>query len=604
MRSFQAIGGYFSAAKNKITATIQTIWQKDYVQATYQGLFAPIYSRASFQSLVSASQGLQTSLSRTVTENGTYALRALILYFVYYRMVHPTLQKYQDALDDNSWIGSPIQNGLHGIDISLYMAMICYLMTYGWQNSAQNLLLTSAITTTAGNAMKPSSDFKPCDQKECGTVTMARAGLDSGFFYLANRYIVNKASWSITNSMPGVEGKILAFALEAVSIGLPLVEYKFSAVGQCTMHKYKEMLSSYKTYCIMYGASFVTVTWSSYKLLSSISGESNPYIYDAVFSLVFQMYVILAIARETKFPGNDKVNIDIMKWLKWIAEKPLTHRLLKGLLGPLSSFEEFVQSPGAGIAISVYDKEIKRGINSAKGGIQQLRDFQNNRIVTTLRWVNTWFPYQFIPDGVTTACKSVSKTALSRIIRRIDYLLELGRDAEIQRNAQPTTPNQFIVETRDNHFGSSPQEDKKIDETTSLAMLQVTEPYFPRFKTGLLTEEVKPELSHIECKSEIPKEDKQIEPVVATKDLSPEQKFDAILQANVVNVCYFGNDKDREFKKVQSPLNVSQKSATLFAKKEGNIFHGGHQNMSRKQDSLASVTAAIISRTGKARALR
>lgn len=590
MRSFQAIGGYFSTAKQKIKSKIQSFWQRDGVQATYQAFTAPVYSRDSFKSLVRSSEGLQTSLSRAVTENANYAIRSLILYFVYYRMVHPTLNEYQEEAGSNSWIGWSAQGVIQSIDILLYLSMYIYLMTQGWQNSAQNILLTSTITTTAGNAMRPSPDFKRCDAKECGAVTVARAGLDSTFFYLTNRYIVNKISWDISHSVPGLYGKAAAFAIEAISIGLPLVEYKFSAVGQCTMHKYKELLGSYKTYCIMYGASFVSATWGSYKALSWLSGEDNPYIYAAIYSLMFQLYVVLSIARDKKLPGNDHVNIDIMAWLTWIAEKPATKFVLEKLLGDLYSIERFVQSPGAGIAISVYDNEIKQGINSARDGIQQARDLQNNRIVTTLRWVNSWFPYQFIPEGVTTACKSVSKTALSRFIRRIEYVLDIGREAELQRNAEVQPP---VMQEIANHFGLP-----EVKETKSLPMLQAAEPHSPRLNARQ-PEEVKPRVvsEQVEIKPQVLKEDKLVEQKLV------DQKLETIFQTPdiIVNSSYFIESKDTEPKKPKLLTHHSSHGPTLFAKKEDNIFH---RNIPRKQDSLASVTADIISSVARARALR
>lgn len=611
MRSFQ-IGGYFSAAKQKVKSKIQAFWQRDGVQAfwrrdgvqaTYQGLTAPVYSRASFDNLVSSSEDLQTSLSRAFTENANYAIRSLILYFIYYSMVHPTLNEYQEEVGSTSWIGWSAQGVIQSIDTLLYLSMYIYLMTQGWQNSAQNILLTSTITTTAGNAMRPNPDFKPCDAKECGIVTVARAGLDSTCFYLVNRHIVNQISWDITHGVPGLYGKAAAFAIEAVSIGLPLVEYKFS--GQCTMHKYKELLGSYKTYCIMYGASFVSATWGSYKALSWLSGEDNPYIYAAIYSLMFQLYVVLSIARDKKLPGNDHVNVDIIAWLTYFAKQSVTQRVLNFLLGPLTDLEKFVQTPGAGIAIAVYDNEIKQGINSARDGIQHARNFQNNRVVTTLRWVNTWFPYQFIPEGLTKACQSVSKTALSRLLRRVEYLIDIGRDAEIQRNAQVQQP---IHEEIANHF--APPDEKLVqrleeykevrgpNEIKALPMLQAAEPHLPRLNAAQ-PEEVKPRVvpEQVEMKPAAPREDKLVEQKPA------DQKLETIFQTPdiIINSSYFIENKETEPKKPKLLTHHSSQGPTLFAKKEDNIFH---RNIPRKQDSLASVTASIISNVARTRALR
>src|SRR5580700_8515655 len=131
MRSFQAIGGYFSAAKQNVKYNIQSFWQRDGVQAIYQGLTAPVYSGASFIKLVRSSQDLRTSLFRAVIENATFARDALILYIIYYHMVHPAFQESQKQLDSDSWIGSSMQWSIFSIDFSLYMAMVAYLKFKG-----------------------------------------------------------------------------------------------------------------------------------------------------------------------------------------------------------------------------------------------------------------------------------------------------------------------------------------------------------------------------------------------------------------------------------------------------------------------------------------
>lgn len=308
MRSFQVIGGYFSAAKNKVTSAVQSMWKKDSIQAAYQGLTAPIYSSESFQKLVSSSKDIQVFLSRAFFENVTFATHAIISYFIYYRMVHPVLKESENSI-------------VHSIDLSLYMAMICYLVSHGVQNSAHNLLLTDVITDTAAKTMPPNPDLKLCDQKVGN-----RMGRDDILYYLANRYVVNPVSWRISHDIPGPYGKALAFGLEAVSIGLPLVKYKFNTSGRCVFQKYDEMLSHYKTYCIMYGASFVAATWSVYNIVEKIAGEENPYVFDAVFSSMFQLYALLAMAREEKLPGREEKPQSILSLEEKVAVQPPERR--------------------------------------------------------------------------------------------------------------------------------------------------------------------------------------------------------------------------------------------------------------------------------------
>lgn len=312
MRSFQVIGEYFSAAKNKVTSAVQSMWQKDSIQTAYQGLTAPVSSSQSFQKLVSSSKDIQTCLSRAVVENVTFATQAIISYFLYYRVVHPVLQESENSV-------------VYSIDLSFYIAMIGYLISQGLQNSAHNLLLTAAITDTAAKTMTPSADLKPSDQK---AESMTGMGRDDVIYYLANRYVVNPVSWKISHGIPGFCGKALAFGLETLSIGLPLVKYKFRVSGQGNFQQYNELLSHYKTYCIMYGASFVAATWSAYNIAEKLSGEENPYVFDAVFSSMFQLYALLAMAREEKLPAREEKPQSMLPLDEKVAVQPPERRSL------------------------------------------------------------------------------------------------------------------------------------------------------------------------------------------------------------------------------------------------------------------------------------
>lgn len=566
MQSFQVLGGYLSSAKEKITSTAQSIWKSDYVQATWQGLTAPIYSYTTLKSMIVSSEDVETSISRAFKLNAEYVFEAFVSYFVFYNMAQPAMNKWYADQDPDSWAGATIQTGVATANMILYGMMNIYLVRLWLQNTVENFAITSSITYTAGKAMRPSEDFKPCGCS--GGVQVTQSNAESLVYYAGNRYLVTKLSYCITNGVAGVTKRTaLAFGLEAISFGLPLVEYKFSAAGRCTEHRYKDILSSYKTYCFMYGASFVAATWSSYKILAAISGEENPYIYDAVFTFMFQFYALLAISRDKKFPGNDHVTIDFVGWFKYFLETRPAQYALEKFLGNLYSIEKFVQSPGVGLLLSVRDNEIKGGISSIKKGIQQVRDIQSSRIVSTVRWVSNLLPYNVVPEELKNVFKTFSKTAISKLIRKTERYLEMARTKEIQRNAQFMQAT--IIDIED-HFSM---------------------PAAP----GVIAKIQQP-MHHAEKQKQIVT---LAAPVPVVKPAA--QNLDTVLQSAkiVVDSDYFIQDK------VRKPEKTSlHNSSTLFAKKDGDFFSKSHQNMLRKQDSLASVTASIISGVGNSRALK
>ncbi len=544
---FQTLSGYVSAAKNKITSTVKSFWHNDYVQATCQGLAVPIYSYNSVRSLISSSQDVQTAVSRSRVLNTWYAFQALVLYVIYYRMVQPFLQRQQDQQDPASWNNTAIS----GMDWTFYLSMMGYL-NYLWvKNTPQNRIYTATIAKCAGTAMQPSADFKPCDHSR---IAVARADGDSMFFYLVNRYVVTKVSKIISNNIPGYYGKGIAFGLEAASFGWPLVEYKLSAVRQCTEDRYKTYFGNYAPYWIMFGASFVAATWSSSKILSTVSGKENSFIYDALFSYFYQRYILMSIAREKRFPGTEVTTptIDIMAWINYFIET----RPVKFLLGDCYSLEQLVQTQTVALWILAHEDIIKDVINYMRGGIQTVGGIQASRTVATLKWINHLIPYQLIPEQLKALGKSFSKTALNKLLRRIDELLDIARAAESKRSPQP---NPLALEVKEDHFAVVRDEMKPIPNPAWEVVAEEKKPVTP------LPIEFKPSLSE-EKKAVVPL------PIPITQAL------------------------DRSL----GPVPLSKNSAMLFAKKDDKK----KQPVSRQQAAaLALMTASVISKVGRVKVL-
>lgn len=442
MPFFQGLTSYYSSAKNLITSTAQSIWKSDIGQAMWQGFTAPYNNYKSWRDMVNNSEDLRTSNRRSFEFNIGYAMQSLIAYMLYYRAVHADLDDRYKKQDESSWSGTITQTAISTTDNFCWVLINLYLM-HLWLNSiVENFGFTSAITSDASKAMRPSDDFKPCD---CDRTQVVKGSGESLAFYVGSRYLANKISYVAVNHISGWKSGLFVFGLESAVLGIPLLEYKFSASGRCGEHRYVDILSSHKMYAFWLGVSFVAATWSTYKVLSTISGGDSPYIYDYVFSSMFQMYLQLIISREKKFPGNDKVTIDIVGWFNYLIKTKPVQYFLEKFLGNLYSLEKLVQTPGVGLLLTVHGSEIKESLTTVKDSLQQVKDIQNNRLYSTAKWLSSWLPNNYVPDELKTIGKSISKKALTKTIKKTERLLEIAKNAEEKRMTQKRIEDKAIV---------------------------------------------------------------------------------------------------------------------------------------------------------------
>jgi len=422
-----------SEAKEKISTKAQEFRDSYFVQATWQGLTAPFYSRNELQAVINNSEDVRETLDRSWKINRNYAATAFFSYVVYYRLVQPHFENYYEDHDSNSLVDNASSLGVSVVDNSLYAFMVLYLTSVWLNNILQNYSLVSSITYAAARDVPESKDFQPCS---CASTEVIKHEGSSLVFYAGSRYLVNKLSRPVMSLMPGWEGKLLAFSMEAASFGPALVEYKFSASGKCWEHRFKEMVSRHKAYCFMYGASFVGATWGSYRALTALSGVDNDYLYDAVFSFMFQFYVLLAIVRNKSFPGNPRVRYDILGALVKLTQTPLFQFLSNSFFGELASLEKAVQSPGVSLWLLVREDQIRSNLVLVREKLDYTDQIRSSKLVKVGKFIDKLLPFQVVPKEIKDIFKAMGPAKIEKICIRVETLLELAKVAEADRNAK------------------------------------------------------------------------------------------------------------------------------------------------------------------------
>lgn len=345
--------------------------------------------QSSFEFFTGASQVLNPSLWRALRRSKKTqmvlkeALKSNLLFYLLPVLTYELSKTINKALVKNL---NPEYYESHSDEVSEHLAEIgfFYLMLIHAFDCA---LYNSCIAKTFSDENPPTGFLKACDD---GFVLTMRASFVSSFYWMSS-YGVTKI---IQSSVP--YGEYFYYPSLALLYGQCFMEYKLNTLGMCTTHRDK-IHANNKALELGWGASFLSLNAMSDALFNRIFGFNNYFINDALFSVLFQHFILLAtlIDQPLKLDGNgidffyygrEALNdsyFRIMELLNYSKSKNkidwdnIAQQLKKAaypaawIHPDFQSLERFVARQSVGIFIDIYRNDLEYCIHQ----IKKLRNF-------------------------------------------------------------------------------------------------------------------------------------------------------------------------------------------------------------------------------------
>jgi len=194
------------------------------------------------------------------------------------------------------------------LETSLDIGMVLWLSRKASQNFIANILYNASVSK-AGGKENP-SDYLVGSAND---ISLLRASIASSFYYLVNVEIIKVAE----SYLPG--GIYCGVFLRSLAYGQCFLEFKLANSRQDTTERYHILLAN-NGYCAGLGFSFMSILYLSKQLVRSLlGGRFNPFVEDALFSFLFQVYITLALIINKPLPGK-QIGFNFFKLNRIIAE--------------------------------------------------------------------------------------------------------------------------------------------------------------------------------------------------------------------------------------------------------------------------------------------
>lgn len=181
-----------------------------------------------------------------------------------------------------------------------------FLFSFAVGAAIKNIYYMAQLGEETTKLLTPVPELKSCG---CSKDKLIKADADSLIYYPRNMMTAKFASW-----MPGFLG-YLGTAAQAMVYGQCMMEYRLASDGSCTEHRVVKFTQN-NPYAFVYGASlilsakmasrlltFLAFGLQNYFLKTAISLQ-NDYVEDAVFNMLFQIYMIFALMQNQPLPGK------------------------------------------------------------------------------------------------------------------------------------------------------------------------------------------------------------------------------------------------------------------------------------------------------------
>jgi|GEM_PF-6566956 len=263
-----------------VSPIVQSSFIRSNVKYIWSGLQQPFRLLHLGEVLVHSPETRQV-LVQSLKENLIYYAAPVILFE---GLIKPAIRTLPYGEDEN------LENTLKVVSNLIFMRIAMRLFI---NNSSYN----ACVSHVAANEIQ--KNLVGCD---CSSIEKAKSSLTSPFYFLGN--IVTTG---LIGYIPRV-GKMSNVLLNNLAYGQTLTEYKYAALGTCEQHRLR-LLTANNAYCFGMGASFFLTTEFLYFLLSQLIKTESFFIYDAVFSLVFQYHILMAMLDEHPLPSH-KAGLD------------------------------------------------------------------------------------------------------------------------------------------------------------------------------------------------------------------------------------------------------------------------------------------------------
>lgn len=159
-------------------------------------------------------------------------------------------------------------------------------------NTLENACVSKTVADSVANDAKANA-FAPC---ECGTTAQLQASLASPLYYISNMamvYFVSKLPY----------GNYLSIPMRMLAYGQCFLDYKLGSIGMCNKHRYEAMTSN-NAYALGIGSAFELSQWIGNKAIQQLTHSGSYFAEDALFSLLFPYFIIMAHLIDEPLPGR------------------------------------------------------------------------------------------------------------------------------------------------------------------------------------------------------------------------------------------------------------------------------------------------------------
>ncbi|VVC76631.1 hypothetical protein AQUSIP_19540 [Aquicella siphonis] len=199
------------------------------------------------------------------------------------------------------------------LESSAYLAMNTFIMIglggIMLHRVYDNIMINLAISKQVVDENPTSQHFRPCG---CDDGALISAGLFSSINLSGKLFSIWAASF-----LPVV--KYVTPLAYMYAYGESLAEYTYSAAGQCTDHRAKE-LSKHKAYSFGIGAMLYASGELISCLISSQTGVNSFFISNAVYAAIYPYFVTAVLLRNRPVPGDDSPGVEIFYYHRYVLQ--------------------------------------------------------------------------------------------------------------------------------------------------------------------------------------------------------------------------------------------------------------------------------------------